>query len=210
MFLDEIANTSPAFQAKLLDTIEMKRIRRVGDTKMRSIDVRWIFATNRDLEHEIAQKSFREDLFYRINVVKIEIPPLRKRKQDIPVLAQFFLKKYSDEMGKQIKGFSAQALNKLKRYSWPGNVRELQNVIERAVVFIEGDRINEHNVQIVEESPKEIIKINLAKDRAVKKALIKALHIANWNVKKAAQMLGVNRKTVQRYMNEYNIKRPFK
>lgn len=210
VFLDEIANTSPAFQAKLLDTIEMKRIRRVGDTKMRSIDVRWIFATNRDLEHEIAQKSFREDLFYRINVVKIEIPPLRKRKQDIPVLAQFFLKKYSDEMGKQIKGFSAQALNKLKRYSWPGNVRELQNVIERAVVFIEGDRINEHNVQIVEESPKEIIKINLAKDRAVKKALIKALHIANWNVKKAAQMLGVNRKTVQRYMNEYNVKKPLK
>jgi transcriptional regulator with GAF, ATPase, and Fis domain/tetratricopeptide (TPR) repeat protein len=206
VLLDEIANTSPSFQAKLLDAIEMKRIRRIGETKMRPVDVRWIFATNRDLDLEVKQKNFREDLFYRINVVKIQVPPLRKRKKDIPILAQHFLKKYSQEMNKQIKGFSAHAQQKMMEYAWPGNVRELQNIIERTVVFVDEDLITDHELDAIT-TAQRVVSLGSAKKNAAKDTLIKALQASNWNVKKTAQLLGVDRKTVQRYIKKYSIKK---
>ncbi|UCG91545.1 MAG: sigma 54-interacting transcriptional regulator, partial [candidate division WOR-3 bacterium] len=146
IFLDEISNTSVSFQAKLLEAIEEKVIRRVGETVTRNIDVRFFFATNKDLEIEVEDMRFRRDLFYRINVFKVEVPPLRERVNDIPQLAQFFLEKYNKELNKKIEGFTPEAMQRLREYFWPGNVRELQNVIERAFVLAKGKLITEKDI----------------------------------------------------------------
>ncbi len=135
LLLDEIGDTPLAMQVKLLRALQEKRIRRVGGTEEVDVDVRLITATNRSLETLIAEKKFREDLFYRLNVIPIRTPPLRERREDIPVLVEHFLNRFSGEMGKSVRAISPSALAQLERYSWPGNVRELENVIERAVAL---------------------------------------------------------------------------
>ena len=135
IFLDEIGETSAAMQIKLLRVLQERRIRRVGGTEEIEVDVRVMAATNQDLEEMVAEKRFREDLFYRINVIQIRMPPLREKKEDIPGLVQHFLAKYSTIVGKRMEGISDEALACLVRYHWPGNVRELENTIERAVAL---------------------------------------------------------------------------
>jgi two-component system response regulator PilR (NtrC family) len=141
IFLDEIGDTSPAMQIKLLRVLQEREIRRVGGTEQLEVDVRVIAATNQDLEAMVRAKRFREDLFYRINVIAIKMPALREKREDIPVLANHFLAKYTRMMGKKIREISAEAMRQLMEYSWPGNVRELENVIERAVALETTDRI---------------------------------------------------------------------
>jgi two-component system response regulator AtoC len=141
LFLDEIAELPTSLQMKLLRAIQEEEIRPVGETKSQEIDVRVIAATARNLEKEIAEGRFREDLFYRLNVVRLEIPPLRERQQDIPLLVDHFLSRLREELGKNIRSVSDEALECLVSYSWPGNVRELENMIERAMILTDGDSI---------------------------------------------------------------------
>jgi Nif-specific regulatory protein len=201
IFLDEISNTSLSFQGKLLEAIEEKKIRRVGETTTRNIDVRFLFATNKDLEIEIEDSRFRKDLFYRINVFNIEVPPLRERTSDIPLLAQFFLDKYRKEINKKIDGFSPDAMQQLREYFWTGNVRELQNVIERAVVLAKSRSITTKDIGFEKVKREEIIPLKEIK----KEAIIEALNVANWNIKKTAELLGIGRRSLYRYIKEYNI-----
>ena len=200
VFLDEISNTSIAFQSKLLEAIEDKVIRRVGETNTRKIDVRFLFATNRDLDIEVEDGRFRKDLFYRINVFKIDIPPLREREIDIPLLAQFFLEKYSKEVNKKIDGFASDCLTLLKTHFWPGNVRELQNVIERAVIRAKNNTITRDDIGL--EKKKELV-VSLKEIK--KEAIIEALNTANWNILKAAKLLDISPKTIHRYIKKYQI-----
>ncbi len=141
IFLDEIGEISPYFQTKLLRVLEDQIIRPVGSTKSTKVDVRIISATNKDLELEVKNGDFREDLFYRINTITLKIPPLRERKEDIPLLAKTFLIKYSLELQKDVTGISGEAIARMNKYQWPGNVRELQNVIERAILISDGQKI---------------------------------------------------------------------
>ncbi|TET63770.1 MAG: tetratricopeptide repeat protein, partial [Candidatus Stahlbacteria bacterium] len=201
IFLDEITNTSPSFQAKLLEAIEDKIIRCVGETQTRKIDVRFLFATNKDLEIEVEENRFRKDLFYRINVFGIEIPPLRERVSDIPVLANFFSNKCAKEMNKDIKGFTPEAIQRLKEYFWQGNVRELQNVIERAVILAKGQLIATHDLGF--EKIRDTKSISLKEIK--KEAIIEALNVSNWNITKAAKYLDVTRRTIYKYIKTYNI-----
>ena len=202
VFLDEITNTSPAFQAKMLEAIEDKIIRRLGETQTRSINVRFLFATNKDLEIEVEEGRFRRDLYYRINVFVIRIPSLRERIEDIPALAQFFLELKSKEMNKKIASFSPDAMRLLKEYPWPGNVRELQNVIERAVVLARSDFITPEDIGF-HKTKAEISPLTEVK----KDVLLEALSATNWNVKKAAQILGIGRRSLYRYFKKYKITR---
>jgi two-component system response regulator AtoC len=141
LFLDEIAELPVALQVKLLRAIQEEEIRPIGENKSQSIDVRVIAATSRDLEAEIAASRFREDLFYRLNVVRLEVPALRRRRADIPLLVDHFLSRFRSELGKPVRGVSEEALDRLVQYRWPGNVRELENMIERAVIMTDGERI---------------------------------------------------------------------
>jgi two-component system response regulator PilR (NtrC family) len=135
LFLDEVSETPPMMQVKLLRALQERRIRRVGATDEIDVDVRVITATNRSLAHQVKERAFREDLFYRLNVIPLEIPPLRERREDIPLLAEHFLKRYAAQMARQVTHVSPAAMKRLVEYSWPGNVRELENVIERAVAL---------------------------------------------------------------------------
>jgi Nif-specific regulatory protein len=201
IFLDEISNTSLSFQGKLLEAIEEKVIRRVGETKTRNIDVRFLFATNKDLEIEVEDNRFRKDLYYRINVFSIEVPPLRERASDIPLLAQFFLEHYTKEMSKQINGFTPDVMQQLREYMWSGNVRELQNVIERAVVLSKSRIISVQDIGFEKIKRDEILSLKEIRREAV----IEALHATGWNVKKAAESLGIGRRSIYRYIKKYNI-----
>ncbi|UCC12385.1 MAG: sigma-54-dependent Fis family transcriptional regulator, partial [candidate division WOR-3 bacterium] len=203
VFLDEITNTSVAFQAKLLEAIEEKIIRRLGETTTRQIDVRFLFATNRNLEIEVEEGRFRQDLFYRINVFNVEVPPLRERVNDITVLAKYFLDRYSKEINKKVTGFTPDALQKLKDYYWPGNVRELQNVIERAVVLTKSELISVEDLGFEAAKGESIIPLKEIK----KEAVMEALTATGWNVKRAAELLQIGRKSIYRYMKKFNISR---
>jgi transcriptional regulator with PAS, ATPase and Fis domain len=141
VFLDEIGDMSLSLQAKLLRVIEDQVIRPVGSTKGSKVDIRFITATNKDLKAAVRQNTFREDLYYRINVISLQIPPLRERKEDIKALVQHYLEKYSHEMGRTIKEISPESLELMMNYEWAGNVRELQNVIERAILVSDGNVI---------------------------------------------------------------------
>ena len=141
LFLDEICELHPTLQAKLLRVLQERQFRRVGGIRLIDVDLRIVAATNREIDLEVREKRFREDLFYRINVVRIEVPPLRDRKEDIPLLAAGFLRRYGREWGKGVSEIDPEAMEVLSRFSWPGNVRELQNVIKRAVVLCRGDRV---------------------------------------------------------------------
>ena len=141
LFLDEVGTISPETQTKLLRVIQEREIRRVGSVEAKGVDTRLVAATNTDLWQEVQEGNFREDLYYRLNVITIELPPLRERREDIPLLATHFLRQYSEENQREVEGFSSQVMDALSDYHWPGNVRELENAIERAVVLCRGDSI---------------------------------------------------------------------
>jgi DNA-binding NtrC family response regulator len=207
LFLDEIGEISAAVQVKLLRFLQEKTFERVGGNETLKVDVRVIAATNRDLAAEIKRGTFREDLFYRLNVVTVELPPLRERRGDVPALASFFLKRYAAENGKSIETLADDALQTLLDYHWPGNVRELENVVERAVVLCEGAQIEKKHlppsVVPLEErgGPPPIPGTTIAD--LEKYAILKTLEACGGSTSKAATVLGVSPRKIQYKLHEY-------
>ena len=212
LFLDEIGRLGLNLQAKLLRALQERKIRRVGGRELIPIDVRIISATNVDLKEAIAQEEFREDLYYRLNVVDIALPPLRNRAEDVPLLATYYLHHFNESTGRNIQGISEDAMQLLMGHTWPGNVRELMNVIERAVLLAEGDLLTPRDLsaELCSEPPglfrpdlpyKEAKQIWLeAFERRYMGALLKRFPD---NISGAAQEAGIARKTIQRFLNRY-------
>jgi DNA-binding NtrC family response regulator len=207
LFLDEIGEIPGGTQVKLLRFLQERAFERVGGNETLKVDVRIIAATNRDLNAEVAKGAFREDLFYRLNVVAVELPPLRERKGDVPALASFFLRRYAAENGRAIEGFSDEALARLGAYGWPGNVRELENVIERAVVLCNESRIELKHLPatLVPEAEREgtpPIPGSTIQDLE-KYAILKTLEACGGSTSKAALILGVSTRKIQYKLHEY-------
>ncbi len=209
LFLDEIGDISPKMQLTLLRVLEEKEFTRVGGTKPIKVDVRIIAATNRDLQKAVQEGRFRDDLYYRLNVITIHLPPLRERKEDIPLLVQHFIEKFNLQMGKKVERISDEALRMLMQYDWPGNVRELENTIERAMVITKGKAITPEDIEIpslqknfpTEESGKTL--------EAVERAhILRVLNETDWNIQRSAQILGIDRTTLYNKIKKYNLKKP--
>lgn len=210
IFLDEIADMSLAMKAKILRVIQERSFERLGGTRQIKVDARFIAATNEDLEELMKKGTFREDLYYRLNVVSVYLPALRERKEDIPLLVSHFLRKYNRVNNKKIKGISDQALKLLMDYDWPGNVRELENVIERAIVLGEGEIILPSDLSLkAEEKPSGSrvtsgsIDISLAETEKI--LIKKTLKLTHWNQTKAAKSLGIHRNTLRRKIRRLKI-----
>ncbi|RNC70672.1 MAG: sigma-54-dependent Fis family transcriptional regulator [Desulfuromonadales bacterium] len=215
VFLDEIGEMSVGMQAKLLRAIQSKEIRRVGGKVNVPVDVRIVSATNRELEGEIRKGNFREDLFYRLNVIRINLPPLRERGSDIATLADFFVRKYSAQAGTSVKGITKPALKLLMNYSWPGNVRQLESVIERGVLMAESDQIEPSDLpaEVTEGLsqagwvPFELPPEGIQFEDLEKNLIIKAMERAEWIIAKAAPLLGMSYKTLQYRLDKFGIAR---
>jgi Nif-specific regulatory protein len=219
IFLDEIGEMSPHLQAKFLRVLEGHPFERVGGSEPVSVDVRVIAATNRDLEKEVEKNHFRRDLYFRLRVVEIVVPGLRKRPDDIPILANHFLDRFTRETGRRIRGFTPEAMEQMRRYRWPGNVREMKNVIERAVVLCEGQQIdvgdlmlsklatsgetNEASVPLDEFTPLTLEELERRHIRAT-------LVATGWNKSQTAQILGIERSTLDRKIRRYGLNRDLK
>jgi len=207
IFLDEIGDMSLSIQAKLLRVLQEKKFYPLGSGKPVEVDVRVIVATNRDLEVEVKNGSFREDLFYRIHVVPIDLPPLRERKEDIPLLAEHFLRKISQRMKKDIKGISAMAMQKLMLYDWPGNVRELENTIEHAVAITQHDVISEEIVLSTKDLPQKSLKpFKEAVEEFKRGYVVRLLEFTKGNVSKAAELAGKCRADFHNLVKKHNLK----
>ena len=217
LMLDEIGEMSQSIQAKFLRVLEGHPFERVGGSRAIKVDVRVIAATNRDLEDSVRQGTFRKDLFFRLHVVQIDVPPLRKRPEDVLDLAEYFLDKFKMETGRKIDGFSDQAIDQLKKYSWPGNVRELKNVIERAVVLTSGSIIEQHELILTKlptlEQENSVEPSTPPLYQPVTLEQVEAKHIAatlrstGWNKSKSAKILGIERSTLDRKIKKFDLKR---
>lgn len=202
LFLDEIGEVSPLMQAKLLRAIQEREIQRVGSNQTLSVDVRLIAATNRDLLADVEAGRFRQDLYYRLNVVTVESPPLRARSEDIPLLAMHFLAKFAERNRKTVKGFTPLAMDMLLKYPWPGNVRELENSVERGVILLSGDFISEKELplsisQCVDVQPdSQCGQAIQPLEQVEKQAILAALEQTAGNKTEAAKQLGITRKTL--------------
>lgn len=209
LFLDEISELYPELQVKLLRVLEERQIMRVGGNELLDVDFRLLAATNRDLEKEVEEGRFREDLYYRLKVVTLEIPPLRERGSDIPLLAQHYLDHFCDEHGKPAKRFTPAALELLARQPWPGNVRELRNVIESVVIFHEGDEVGVEDLAIGRgASPAAIAEEPRPDGRQAmsdieRQAILATLERTEGHRGKAAEILGIGLRTLQRKLKEY-------
>ena len=223
LFLDEISNISLEVQGKLLRVLEEREFKPVGSSEIRQVDVRFIAATNRDLKAMVSDSSFREDLYYRLNVFPITVPPLRERREDIPLFAYYFLDQLAKEAKKELKGFSADAMDLLMQYHWPGNVRELKNVIERLVIMSDEELLGrkhlrrtmkdsnvdmDHSAPRTREELKEVKKqIREEATEDVERAfIIQALSRNDWNVTKAAEDTGMQRPNFQALMRKHGIR----
>ena len=211
VFLDEIGELSPALQVKLLRVLQEREFERVGGTRAIKVDIRLITATNKNLEESIVQGTFRQDLYYRLNVVSLEMPPLRERHEDIPLLANYFAAKYAEKCNRKISGISAEAQARLVGYDWPGNVRELENAIERAVVLGATDRI------LLEDLPESVLesepaatapgtKYHEAVAETKKQIILSAMQQAKGNYTEAAKLLGVHPNYLHRLIRNLNLK----
>lgn len=220
LFLDEINSASPAMQLKLLRVLQERKFEPVGSNETIEVDVRVILASNQDLESLVAKGEFRQDLYYRINVVKIEMPPLRDRVSDIPILAQHFLDAQAHELGRQFTGFTDEALDALRRYAYPGNVRELGNIIERAAVLSRNQTIGIEDLpsQVCEGSDPMLMVHNDTPDEdwvpmtlsdammhPERAFILKALEANEWNRQQTAEILGINRTTLYKKMKQLGI-----
>ena len=217
VFLDEVGETSAAMQVKLLRALQEGEIRRVGESKARQLDVRILAATARDLESDVQEGEFRSDLYYRINVVRIHLPPLRHRVDDVPVLLQHFLGLYNESLGLEIEGFEPEAIKALSSYSWPGNIRELENVVERAMVLADGERIDVDDLPEGIRDPKTSVKAaggNLSSDElSVKKRTFelekhligRALEVTGGNRTKAADLLDLSYRALLYKIRDYGL-----
>ncbi|MEE8300035.1 MAG: sigma-54 dependent transcriptional regulator [Desulfatiglandales bacterium] len=218
VFFDEIGELSPAIQVKLLRVIQERTFTRVGETKERKVDVRFISASNKDLEQEVMDGGFREDLFFRLNVIEVSIPPLREREGDLPLLAQHFLGKYSKELGKDIKKVSTYAMDILSQYTFPGNVRELENIIERSVALetsnivlpqsltlsnfkkVRGDE-NRRRTDIGYEG----IKLDAVMAEIEREYILKAMEVAHGSKQRAAELLGINMRSLRYRLDKLGL-----
>jgi transcriptional regulator with PAS, ATPase and Fis domain len=210
LFLDEIGDMYTSLQAKLLRVLQEKKVRAVGDNESRDINVRIIAATHKDLKVAIKDGRFREDLYYRLSVIPIVIPPLRHRKDDIPILAEYFLKKYATMNGINVKGFTKNAMSRLVEMRWEGNVRELENMIERAVVLSRGPTIDEVDLPNAETASFDGFFSNASQDlpdmaELEKRYITMVLEKTGGRKDKAAQILGINRRTLYRKEREYGL-----
>jgi two-component system response regulator AtoC len=205
LFLDEIGEMSANIQVHLLRVLEEKEFTRVGGNELIKVDVRVISATNKDMKKAVANGPFREDLYYRLNVVTIELPPLRERKEDVPLLAQHFLRKFAVENQKEITDFSPEASDFLLKYNWPGNVRELENAIERAVIlaknsYIDADDMPQENLQLVQSAP-----VGKSLEEVEKEHILNILKESGGNYSKAARILGISRITLYNKAKAYRL-----
>ncbi len=215
IFLDEVGEMSPALQTKLLRVLQEKEFEPLGGARTVKVDIRVIAATNRDLEREVKEGRFREDLYYRLNVVPIVLPPLRERREDIPLLADHFLALFREKNGKPIKAISGKALDLLVRYDWPGNVRELENVIERAVILCRDEvlvpadlppQIRMLSEQEGDDPP--AIRSGMSLDEMERALIVKTLDETGGNRTRAAEILGINRRTLQNKLRQYGLAAP--
>jgi two-component system response regulator PilR (NtrC family) len=219
VFLDEIGDLSPLIQVKLLRVIQEREFMRVGETQTINVDVRIISATNKNLEQEVIQGRFREDLFYRLNVVHLHLPPLRERREDIPLLAQYFLEKYSKELGKNVRSISSYVLDTLMNYNFPGNVRELENIIERSVALEGSNIILPESLLLSEHKKEAVIKglpsihltpagMDLERElnQLEKEVLQQALQLSNGVIKKAAELLQVSFRSMRWKIQKHGLR----
>jgi formate hydrogenlyase transcriptional activator len=210
LFLDEVGDIPPELQPKLLRVLQEQEFERLGGTRTIRVNIRLVAATNRDLVQMVAERQFRSDLFYRLNVFPIQIPPLRQRREDIPVLVRYFAQKYGRQMNKPIDSISAETMAALTAYRWPGNIRELENLIERAVILSRGPALEVPLAELraapeSEGSPSETL------EAAERDHILRVLRDANWVLSGpdgAAARLGIKRTTLQSRISKLGIKRP--
>jgi two-component system response regulator AtoC len=215
LFLDEIASLKPDLQVKLLRALQEREVERVGGTRSIRVDVRIIVATNTDLKKAASRGTFREDLFYRLNVVPLIVPPLRERREDIPLLAEHFIRKYNREFGKRIAGFAPDALGALQTFPWPGNVRELENVVQRFVALVEGPVIHLADLPLdlaMAEHPRrptevEGLPLKEALEQFERRLVQHALDRAGWNQTRAARLLGLHRNGLKLKIEKWKLRR---
>ncbi|UCG66256.1 MAG: sigma-54-dependent Fis family transcriptional regulator [Deltaproteobacteria bacterium] len=213
LFLDEISEMSLAMQVKLLRVLQEREITRVGGEEVIKVDVRIITATNKDLLQEIHGGRFREDLYYRLNVVALNVPPLGERREDIPLLAQHFLEMFSEKNRKKVKGFTPQGMDRLLKYEWPGNVRELMNAVERGVVLARSEYLDQEDLSLILEhtsspgeiSSKDVIRADMPLDEMEKATILKTLELTDGNKSEAARRLGITRRTLHKKLKLYGV-----
>jgi DNA-binding NtrC family response regulator len=216
LFLDEIGNMTPSTQTKVLRVLQEREFERLGGSRTVKVDVRLVAATNKDLEGAIKRGEFREDLYYRLNVVSVSVPPLRERKEDIVPLASHFIDRFARELKKDVRGLEPAAVRALKRHTWPGNIRELENTIERAVLMAESRFLQEDdlNLAVAGRTPADnVASLNLrlpptgiALDELERQAILEALRISNWVQKDAAKFLGISSRVMNYKVAKYEIK----
>lgn len=216
LFLDEVGEMAPWTQVKLLRTLQDKKIRRVGGTEEAAIDVRIIAATNQDLKEKISEGKFREDLFYRLNVISFEMPPLRERKEDVPLFVNHFLKKYSMEIGKSMKRIAPDVMKLFESYPWPGNIRELENVIERTVAIEDRETITLDSLpdELLTARKREETDLLFQKnfcltsflDEAAQSYIKQARLLSGGNLKKTASLLGISYRNLRYLIDKYKLK----
>jgi two-component system response regulator HydG len=211
LFLDEVSEMPLAMQAKLLRVLQERELTRVGGEKVIPVDVRVIAATNKDLDDLKNQGAFREDLYYRLNVVRLEIPPLRERRDDIPLLARHFLEMFAAKNNKEIKGFTPNAMDRLIRYDWPGNVRELMNAVERGVVLARMEYLDDQDFSMIQtalQQPAETLSYvdhSMPLEAVEKAAILRMLESVSGNKSETARRLGITRKTLHKKLKKYGV-----
>ena len=206
LFFDEIGNISMKMQMDLLRVIETKQFSRLGGEKMITTDFRVVSATNQDLEQDVKEGKFREDLYYRLNVFTVVLPPLRERATDIPLLVEYFLDKFAKTMNKPVEGFSPEALDLLVHYPWPGNVRELRNIIERAMVVVKGKRIEVSDLSLPLDR-ESYASAAESLEEAERLHIQRVLNRTDWNISQAASLLGIERVTLYSKIKKYGLQK---
>nr|OZC21305.1 transcriptional regulatory protein ZraR [Sporomusa acidovorans DSM 3132] len=218
LFLDEIGEMSVHLQAKLLRTLQDRRVRRVGSSREIAINVRIISATNRDLEKQVAGGLFREDLYYRLNVIPLFLPPLRERQEDIRLLAEYFLKRFAGKLQRPVQGFTPAALERLQYYDWPGNVRELENVVERAVNLVEGTAVEERHILLGRRPPSRQIQVPDVRFETyqtlherlaqVEKIILRETVKRFGSARRVGSVLGLSHTAVLKKLRKYKLNQP--
>lgn len=213
LFLDEVSEMPLSMQAKLLRVLQERELVRVGGEEVLRVDVRVIAATNRDLSEQVRNGHFREDLYYRLNVVGLTVPPLRQRTQDIPLLSQHFLNLFSEKNHKELKGLTPQAMDRLVKYAWPGNVRELMNAIERAVVLAQSEYVDASDLWLEQEAADHsetpdaasAAPADLPLEEVERTAILKTLESTGGNKSETARRLGITRRTLHQKLKKYGV-----
>ena len=214
VFLDEIGEMAPALQAKLLRFLEEKTFKRVGGVADTRVDVRVIAATNRNLEHEVKKGRFREDLYYRLNVLPIVLPPLRTRADDVPALVLYFVDAYNTEFRKRVRGVTTEAMQRLKAYGWPGNIRELRNAVERAMLLVEGEELTADQFPVMPVAGGrltegvELPAVGIDLEQLERSLVVQALERSRWNQTRAAALLGLNRDQIRYRIEKFKLEKP--